>query len=78
MSRTDKWMPLNMGDYLKDAAHLTTIERGAYLLLLMPAWSHGGVVPTDGERLRSITKMDSDSWARSQAALAAEVDRWPE
>lgn len=58
-------MPLYVGDYLRDTGDLTTVEHGAYLLLIMQAWTRGGALPTDSERLRSLTRMTEADWGRS-------------
>lgn len=71
MSNPDTWMPLYIGDYLRDTGHLSTVEHGAYFLLIMQAWSNGGAVPADEERLRIITKMDRSEWRRSKGTLLA-------
>lgn len=62
-------MPLYVGDYLKDTAHLTAAEHGAYLLLIMQAWSHGGAIPTDLERLRLICRFDREEWEACRGAV---------
>ena len=58
------WMPLYVADYLNDTAHLTTAEHGAYLLLLMHYWTHGGL-PADEDSIRKITKLPVLQWKRS-------------
>lgn len=65
------WMPFYIGDYLRDTSHLSALEHGGYLLLLMHAWTHDGVLPTDDVRLRNIAKMSVKDWGRSSATLRA-------
>ncbi len=63
-------MPLYIGDYLRDTRHLTTIQHGAYLLLLMEYWTKGKLPSMDAER-RRITTMDSRTWRRNRQAIAS-------
>lgn len=68
------FMPLYVGDYLRDTGHLTAAEHGAYLLLLMQAWSRGGDLPADDQRLRTMARMDGKTWARCRETILAFFD----
>ncbi|MFA5951503.1 MAG: DUF1376 domain-containing protein [Hyphomicrobium sp.] len=57
-------MPLYIADYLAGTGHLSTVEHGAYLLLIMHYWSKGGP-PASDEIARRITKMDNRQWSKS-------------
>jgi uncharacterized protein YdaU (DUF1376 family) len=63
MSRTDTWLPLYVGDYLGDTMRLSTLEHGAYLLLLMEYWRQGPL-PDDDKALANITKVPRGAWLR--------------
>jgi len=63
MSRTDTWMPLHIADYFADTRHLSTIEHGAYLLLLMEYWRRGPL-PDDDKELAALALVDRKSWAK--------------
>ena len=66
MSRA--WMPLYVGDYLRDTMHLSTVEHGAYCLLLFYYWSKGGL-PDDDRQLANIAHLTADEWAEHRATL---------
>lgn len=68
-SKSDAWMPLYIGDYLRDTGHLTTVEHGAYMLLIMQAWTREGLLPDDDERLRVLCRMTPKQWRLSRSAI---------
>jgi len=68
MSSNDKWMPLYVADYLGDTMHLTTLQHGAYVLLLMHYW-RTGPLPDDHEELAAIVKLDEKAWKGVWAKL---------
>lgn len=39
--KTDIWMPIYCGDYLKDTSHLSQGQHGAYFLLVLHYWQKG-------------------------------------
>ena len=67
MSRA--WMPLYVADYLADTGHLTAAEHGAYLMLIMHYWMHGGL-PREEAQLRRIARMSAREWAAARETLA--------
>lgn len=57
------YMPFYVADYLADAAHLTTLEHGAYLLLIMNYWQRGKPLPDNDKKLARICGLSGDEWA---------------
>ena len=55
------WMPLYIADYLRDTTHLGTVEHGAYCLLIMSYWVHGGL-PDDDRQLARIVRCSDRQW----------------
>ncbi|MCP3683901.1 MAG: DUF1376 domain-containing protein [bacterium] len=62
MAKTDIWMPIYLGDYLKDTRHLSTTEHGAYFLILMELWNNKGFAEID--RLPRITLLDEENFQK--------------
>lgn len=62
--------PLWTDAYLGDTTHLTTIEHGAYLLLLIVAWrSKDGALPDDENMLARYTKLRLNHWKKMRPIL---------
>lgn len=62
--KTDIWMPLYVGDYLKDTMHLDAEGHGAYILLIIAYWNNGGPIPMDDDWLRTVSRVRETSWMR--------------
>lgn len=69
--RTDTWMPLYVGDYLRKTMHLSTVEHGAYLLLIMSAWTNDGRIPASAVALANIAKVSPRQWKEIGAKVLA-------
>lgn len=63
--------PLWTDAYLADTGHLTTIEHGAYLLLLITMWRAGGKLPNDDKQLARYARMTAGQWARIKPTMMA-------
>lgn len=64
-------LPLWTDAYLGDTTHLTTMEHGAYLLLLMTAWRSASVeLPDDDKLLARYARCNAGQWKRLRPILA--------
>ncbi len=57
------YMKLWVGDYLADTTHLTVIEHGAYILLLMGMWRANGSLPATDAALARVARCTPKQWA---------------
>lgn len=68
MSKADVWMPLYIGDYLRDTRRLSLEQHGAYVLLLMEYWI-SGPLPDDDMQLARLVGCSHDAWSMLRASL---------
>lgn len=64
-------MPLWTDAYLGDTRHLSTIQHGAYLLLLIVSWRNGGDLPDDDKLLARYAGLTGQQWSRISATIRA-------
>jgi uncharacterized protein YdaU (DUF1376 family) len=62
------WMPFYVGDYRSDTGHLSTVQHGAYILLILHYWAKGGL-PDDDQELANITRLPLDEWLSHRRVL---------
>jgi uncharacterized protein YdaU (DUF1376 family) len=69
--RTDIWMPVYPGDWLKQTMHLDALQFGALMLLAIAYWSRQGPLPDDNRQLATICRMDVATFEQIKPTLAA-------
>jgi len=57
-----QWFPLHIEDYRRDTQALSTLEHGAYLLLMHEYYSRQKALPDNDRKLAGITKMTLPDW----------------
>lgn len=66
----DHWMRFNIGDYLADTMHLTALQHGIYILLIMHYFKRGEL-PPDEASLARIAKVTVPNWKRASGPVMA-------
>jgi uncharacterized protein YdaU (DUF1376 family) len=66
MSKVNMYMPFWVGDYLADTMHLSTVQHGAYVLLILAYWRNGKALPNDEKFLRTVTKLSAHQWEKNK------------
>ena len=69
------YMQLYVADYLADTAHLSTLENGAYLLLIFNYWQRGESFKAKDQqslnkRLASVARLSNEEWENVKESLA--------
>jgi len=72
--KVDIFIPIYIGDYLKDTTCLTTEEHGAYLLLIFHYWQHGSI-PANDSKLARITRLFPDAWSIAKESVLGYFDK---
>jgi uncharacterized protein YdaU (DUF1376 family) len=73
------YMQLYVADYLADTAHLTTLEHGAYLMLMFNYWQRGESFKANDERslnkrLATVARLSVSEWDEVKGALSEFFD----
>ena len=68
--KVDIWMPVTIGDHLKEVGHLNTEEHGAYCFLLIDYWVKGKPLPDNDQRLANTTKLPLKRWKEIRDVMA--------
>lgn len=61
-------MPLYIGDYRADTAHLSATEHGIYMLLIMHYWQTGSL-PTEDRQLARVACATDAEWRRARPMI---------
>jgi len=68
------WMPLYIGDLLRDTAGMTTEMIGAVVLLYVRIWSKGSSLPDNNEKLARICQMPTERFAEIREEISILFD----
>ena len=68
------WMPLYIGDFLRDTTGLDAEMIGEYLLLYIAIWSKAGPLPNDNQKLARICRMTTERFIETREELSSLFD----
>lgn len=66
------WMPLFTTDYLGDTHHLTLEQHGAYMLMIMHYWNHGGPI-SDEQQIKQLLGLHSVTGANRWRSICLAI-----
>lgn len=69
--KPDLWMPVYIGDYLRDTTHLTAEQSGVYLHLLFHGWLNDGKLPLSADALAQIGRVSPAKWKKISRPILA-------
>lgn len=67
--KPNQWIPLHIDDFMSRTEHLSTQERGAYLLLLFYYWRNQEPLPDSDKQLARIAGLTPDEWDESSPLI---------
>lgn len=67
---TVPYMPLYVAEYMADTSHLTALEDGVYMRLIMIYWQRQAPLPDDDVKLHRIARVTPDEWAAMRETIA--------
>ena len=68
------WMPLYIGDFLRDTTGLDAEMIGEYLLLYLAIWSKDGPLPDNNEKLARICRTTPERFSEIREELLSLFD----
>ncbi len=71
MAAHDHWMPFYVGDYLADTTHLSTLEHGAYLLVIFWLWKSRKPIPDTDDAFTKVTRLTAVEWRAIKTTILA-------
>lgn len=74
MASTDIWFAFYIGDYMADTMHLSTMEHGAYFLILAAYYKNRGPLPDDDAKMSRIARMSLSDWSAIRTTIASFFD----
>ena len=69
--RPNSFMKMYWGDYFADTHHLSTLQHGAYLLLIAHYWNSGKPLPDNDRELQRIVGIKGAVWKNTKPLLAS-------